>query len=65
MLEGKRNNILRSLERSGAKTVPQPFRDDHFDPSHGLASIPPTLREDFLVKTRKSQESGFPILVRP
>ena len=65
MLEGKRNNIFRSLERSGDKTVPQPFCDDHFDPSHGLASIPPTLREDFLVETRKSQDFGFPILARP
>lgn len=37
----------------------QPFRDDHFDPSLGLASIPPTLRENFLVETRKPQGFGI------
>lgn len=60
MLEGKRNDILRSLKRSGDKAMRKPFRDDHLDPSHGLASIPPTLREGFLVEKRKSQGIGIP-----
>lgn len=60
MLEGKRNNILRSLERSRDKAMRKPFRDDHLDPSHGLACIPPTLRESFLVEKRKSQGLGIP-----
>lgn len=60
MLEGKRNNILRPLELKGDKTTPKSFSNDHLDPSYGLAGIPPTLREDFLAETRKSQ--GFEIL---
>lgn len=37
----------------------QPFRDDHFDPSLGLTGIPPTLREKFLVETRKPEGFGI------
>lgn len=54
MLERKYNNILRSLELNVTKAMCQPFRDDHLDPSHGLAGTPPILREKFIVETRKS-----------
>lgn len=64
MLERKCNNVLRSLELNVSKALCQPFRDDHLDPSHGLAGIPPILREKFIAETGKSQEVVIPGSIR-